>query len=134
VLVDDAAPLAQVSAGSIYAPLEHQFAVVVPFRQEVGKAAPIALFVDRDACIIGAGRAAGARDRASLAAPPGRQEVLRCVVHASLCLVHCSLPPMRARSVAARAHPTRPQPLLNPSLTPTGRKCSPGASDAELRL
>ena len=48
MLVDDAAPLAQVSAGSICAPLEHQFAVAVPLRQQVGKAAPIALFVDRD--------------------------------------------------------------------------------------
>jgi hypothetical protein len=47
--------------------------------------------------------------------PPGSPA---CVVHGSLCLVHCSLRPMRARSVAARAHPTRPQPLLNPSLPP----------------
>ena len=41
---------------------------------------------------------------------------------------------MRERSVAARAHPTRPQPLLNPSLTPMGREYSPDAADAELRL
>jgi hypothetical protein len=43
------------------APPKHQFAVVVPFRQQVGKAAPIALFVYRDARIVAAGRAAGAR-------------------------------------------------------------------------
>ena len=52
MLVDDAAPLAQMSAGAIRASLKHQFAVVVPFRQQVGKAAPIALFVDRDASIV----------------------------------------------------------------------------------
>ena len=45
MLVDHAAPLVQVSAGAIGAPLKHQFAFVVPFRQQVGKAAPIALLI-----------------------------------------------------------------------------------------
>ena len=90
MLVDHAAPIAQVSAGSICAPLEHQFTVVVLFCQQVGKAAPIALFVDRDACVVAAGRAAGTRDRASLAAPPGRQEVACGAVHRALSLIQCS--------------------------------------------
>src|SRR5262249_51548450 len=98
VLVYHAAPLAQVSASSICAPLEHQFAVVVPFRQQVGKAAPIALFVDRDACIVAAGRAAGARDRASLAAPPGPEKVACGAVHRALNLIQCSSLPYDRRA------------------------------------
>jgi len=91
VLVDHAAPIAQVSAGSIGAPLEHQFTVMVPFCQQVGKAPPIALFVDGDACIVAAGRAAGTGDRASLAAPPGREKVACGAVHrAPLSLIQSS--------------------------------------------
>ena len=90
MLVDRAAPLAQVSAGAIRAPLKHQFAFVVPFRQQVGKAAPIALFVDRNACIVAAGGAAGARDRASLATPPGSKKVACGAVQRALSLIQCS--------------------------------------------
>jgi hypothetical protein len=54
---------------------------VVPFRQQVGKAAPIALFVYRAARILAAGRAAGARDRACLAAPQGAEKVACEAVH-----------------------------------------------------
>ena len=89
MLVDHAAPLAQVSAGAIRAP-KHQFAFVVPFRQQAGKAAPIALFVDRDACIVAAGRAAGARDRASLATPPGSEKVACGAIQRALSLIQCS--------------------------------------------
>jgi hypothetical protein len=81
------------NAGSICAPLEHQFTVVVPFRQQVGKAASIALFVDRDACIVAASRASGTRDRASLAAPSGREKVACRAVHPALSLIqYSSLP------------------------------------------
>jgi hypothetical protein len=90
VLVNHAAPLAQVSAGSICAPLEHQFAVVVPFRQQVGKVAPIALFVDRDACIVATGGAAGAGDRTSIATPPSPEKVACGAVYRALGLIQYS--------------------------------------------
>ena len=130
MFVDHAAPLAQVSAGSVCAPLEHQFAVVVPFRQQVGKAAPIARFVDRDACIVAAGRAAGARDRTSLATPPSPEKVACGTVYRALGLIQYSnLPYDRPTGGNTRAHPCRP-PLPRVSTLPYHRdKNSPSTTD-----
>jgi hypothetical protein len=130
VLVDHAAPLAQVSAGSVCAPLEHQFAVVVPFRQQVGKAAPIALFVDRDACIVAAGRAAGARDRTSIATPPSPEKVACGAVYRAIGLIQYSnLPYDRPTGGKTRAHPCRP-PLPRVSTLPYHcDKNSPSTTD-----
>ena len=118
MLVDRAALLAQVSAGAIRAPLKHQFAFVVPFRQQVGKAAPIALFVDRDACVVAAGRAAGARDRASLATPPGSEKVPCGAVQRALSLIQCSsLSYDYPTGGKVRAYPFRPPsgPVIHPA-------------------
>jgi hypothetical protein len=55
VLIDGAALLPEVNAGTVRAPLEDQFAIGVPLRQQVGQAFPIAPLVDRDARVIAAG-------------------------------------------------------------------------------
>lgn len=130
MLVGHAPTLAQVSAGSICAPLEHQFAVVVPFRQQVGKAAPIALFVDRDACIVAAGRAAGAGDRTSIATPPSPEKVACGAVYRALGLIQYSnLPYDRSTGGMTRAHPCRP-PLSRVSTLPYHLdKNSPSTTD-----
>lgn len=94
VLVDRAALRSQVNAGPISAPLEYQSAIAVPLGQEVGQVPLVALLINRDALIIAASRAAGARDRPGISAPPGGREVLWCAAHRSLSLVHCSLPPL----------------------------------------
>ena len=106
------------SAGAIRAPLKQQFAFVVPFRQQVGKAAPIAPFVDRDACIVAAGRAAGAPDRASLATPPGSEKVACGAVQRALSLIQCSsLSYDYPTGGKVRAHPFRPPsgPVIHPA-------------------
>jgi hypothetical protein len=55
VLVDRAATIPQVNAAPICAPLQDQFAIVVPLCQQVGQAFPITLLVHGDARIIAAG-------------------------------------------------------------------------------
>lgn len=65
VLVNGAALRAEVRAGPVRAAPECQFAITVPFGQEVGQAFPITLLVYRDALVIAASRTAGARGPAS---------------------------------------------------------------------
>jgi hypothetical protein len=78
VLVDSAAPLPQVNAGSVCALLEYQAAITVPRHQEVGQASPIGLLVDRDAGVMTASRAAAAKapDQPRRASRPSGNPVL----------------------------------------------------------
>ncbi len=116
VVVDCAAMLPEVNAATVCAPLEHQVAIAVPLGQQVGQAAPIALLV-HGAWVMAAGRATGAGDRASIAAPPGCEEVL-CGVRSTVRFFSSSGHPLsRAPPGGSAGPPTRPQPLLNPSLT-----------------
>ena len=126
VLIDGAALLPEVNAGAVCAPLEHQFAIGVPLRQEVGQAFPIALLVNRDASVIAAGRAVAARDRPRVAAPPGVEKIACRAVHRALSVVHCCPNPLttawlmtrRGAPISAAAAP----PPLNPSLTAATRR------------
>ena len=120
MLIDGAAPLPEVNAGAVCAPLEHQFAIGVPLRQEVGQAFPIALLVNRDARVIAAGRTVAARDRPRVAAPPGREKIACRAVHRPLSIVHCCPNPLtnaclmtrRGRTHFGCSRPATAQPSL----------------------
>jgi hypothetical protein len=105
-------------ARAVCAPLEHQFAIAVPLRQQVGQAPPIALFVHRDAIVMAASRAAGARDHPGISDPPGILKVPWCAVHRSLGLVHSSAFLASARPVARELTAV---PENSPSATDAGR-------------
>jgi len=74
VLIDGAALLAEVDAGTIRALTQHQLTLSALHGEEVGQPLPIALLVYRNSGIVTASCTHTARKRPRLAAPPGREE------------------------------------------------------------